>query len=111
MSLWNGNTDFNLIPGKLKIEFFSQETYDFQILGNETLIIACYKDIKIVIFHSLAVKLWLKEDDDLLTNNLRHSSKYIHSKVQTFHKIVLPLSHNFAANQSNAEFLHLCDQR
>ena len=36
------------------IEFFSQET--FQILGNEALIIAGYKDINISIIHLLAVK-------------------------------------------------------
>ena len=52
-----------------KITFFAQETYDFQILGNEALIIAGYEDIKISIFYWLAVKLWLKEDDDLHTNN------------------------------------------
>ena len=34
-----------------KIEFFSKEIYDFQILGNEILIIAGYKDIKMSIFH------------------------------------------------------------
>ena len=45
--------------------FSSQETYDFQVLGNETWIIPGYKAIKISIFHQLAVKLWLREDDDL----------------------------------------------
>ena len=52
-----------------KIEFFSQDTCDFQILGNEILIIAGYKNIKISILRLLAVTLWLKEDDDLRTNN------------------------------------------
>ena len=43
---------FNLnSQGNEKIEFFSQDTYDFQILGNKALIIACYEDIKISIFH------------------------------------------------------------
>ena len=61
---------FNLnSQGKRKIEFFSQDTYDFQILGNEALIYTGYEDIKISTFHWLAVKLWLKEDDDLQTNN------------------------------------------
>ena len=35
-----------------KIEFFSQVTYDFQTLGNETLIAAGYKDIKFLFFTS-----------------------------------------------------------
>ena len=33
------------------MEFFSQETYDFKILGNEALIIAGYKDIKFPTFY------------------------------------------------------------
>ena len=48
----------------MKVTFSSKETYNFQVLGN-TLIIAGYKAIKISIFHKLAVKLWLTEDDDL----------------------------------------------
>ena len=44
--------------------FSSKEIYDFQVFGH-TLIIAGYKAIKIFIFHKLAVKLWLTEDDDL----------------------------------------------
>ena len=32
------------------------------------MIIAGYEDIKTSIFHQLAVKLWLHEDDDLHTN-------------------------------------------
>ena len=47
-----------------KVAFSSKETYDFQVLGN-TLIIASYKAIKLSIFHKLALKLWLTEDDDL----------------------------------------------
>ena len=46
-----------------KVAFFSKETNDFQVLGN-TLIIASYKAIELSIFHKLAVKLWLTEDDD-----------------------------------------------
>ena len=42
---------FNLnSQGNDKIEFFSQKTYKFQILGNETIIDADYKDIKVSIF-------------------------------------------------------------
>ena len=63
---------FNLnSQGNEKTEFFSQEIYDFgtydQILGNETLIIAGYEDMKISLW--LAVKVWLEEDDDLHTND------------------------------------------
>ena len=36
--------------GNEKLESFSQETCDFQILANEALIIAGYEDIKISIF-------------------------------------------------------------
>ena len=57
---------FNMnLQGNEKVAFSSKETYDFQVLGNETLIIAGYKAIKISIFHKLPVKLWLREDDDL----------------------------------------------
>ena len=52
--------------GNKKIDLFSQESWEFQILGNETLIIA---GTEISIFHQLAAKLWLKEDDDLHKNN------------------------------------------
>ena len=52
-----------------QIEVFSQETYNFQSLANEVLIIAGHEYIKISIFHQLAVKIWLKEDFDLHTNN------------------------------------------
>ena len=75
----------------------------FKILGNSILIIAGYKDITKFTFHFLAVKLLLYKDDYLHTNNLLYSSEFIHSKVQTFHKIVLSLTHNFAANQSNTD--------
>ena len=47
-----------------KVAISSKETYDFQVLGN-ALIITGYKAIKLFIFHKLAVKLWLTEDDDL----------------------------------------------
>ena len=47
-----------------KVAFSSKETYDFQVLGN-ILIIPGYRAIKISVFHKLAVKLWLTEDDDL----------------------------------------------
>ena len=50
-------------------KFPSQEIYDLQILGNKTMIIARYEDVTIYIFQSLAVKLWLKENDDLHTNS------------------------------------------
>ena len=48
-----------------KVAFSSKETYDFQVLGNNTFIISSYKAIKISIFHKLVVKLWLGKDDDL----------------------------------------------
>ena len=54
---------FNLNSQKNeKVAFSSNETYDFQVLGN-TLIIAGYKAINISVFHKLAVKLWLAQDD------------------------------------------------
>ena len=45
---------------KKKIEFFFHDTLDFQILGDEVLIITGYEDTKNFIFHYLAVKLWLE---------------------------------------------------
>ena len=48
-----------------KVTFSAKGTYEFQVLGNNTLIIAGYKVLKISIFHKLVVKLWLREDDDL----------------------------------------------
>ena len=42
-------------------ELFSQGTYDFQNLGNETLFIADHENVKKSAFHWLAAKLWLKE--------------------------------------------------
>ena len=53
---------------EIYFNFNSQETYDFQILENEALIITGYEHIKISICHQLVVKLRLKEDDDLHTN-------------------------------------------
>ena len=42
---------FNLnSQGNEKLDFFSQETYDFQILENESVIVAGYEDIKASIF-------------------------------------------------------------
>ena len=49
--------------------FSSKETYDFQVLGKETLIIAGYKAIKISSFHKLALKLWLRENDMMIYRN------------------------------------------
>ena len=51
--------------GNERVACSSKETYDFQVLGNNILIVAGYKVIKSSIFHKLAVKLWLREDDDL----------------------------------------------
>ena len=43
---------FNLnSQGNEKVDFFTQETYDFQSLGNGTIIIAGYEDIKVSMFH------------------------------------------------------------
>ena len=47
------------------MELSSQGTYNFQILGNETLIIADYKWAKIFKFAMLDIKLLLKDDNIL----------------------------------------------
>ena len=52
-----------------KNELFFEETYNFQTFGNDTLIIADYKDIRISSFQLLAVNVWLKEDNSLHTNH------------------------------------------
>ena len=51
--------------GTEKVKLSSQGTYKFQILGNETLIIADYKYAKIFKFALLDTKLWLKDDNIL----------------------------------------------
>ena len=51
--------------GTKKIELSSQGTYNFQILGNETLIIADWEYIPIFRFALLDIKLWLKDDNIL----------------------------------------------
>ena len=52
---------FNLNSyGNEKFELFSQETYDFQNLGNESLFVADYENVKKSTFDWLATKLWLK---------------------------------------------------
>ena len=55
----------------LNSQFFSQETYDFQTLRSKSMVVAGYEEIKIYIFHQLAIKLWVDEydDDDLHANN------------------------------------------
>ena len=62
--------NFNLnSQGNENIDCFFQETYNFQMLENETLIITGYEDIKISVFYWLDVKLWLKANEDQHTNN------------------------------------------
>ena len=43
--------------GNEEVAFSSQETYDFQVLGNETSIIAGYKAIKIFYFSQVGCKV------------------------------------------------------
>ena len=65
--------------------------------------IANYEDIKISIFYLLAVKLWLRRMI-IYTQITVDIYPNLFLKVQAYHKILLSLSHNFAANQSNAFF-------
>ena len=51
--------------GTNKIELSSQGTYNFQILGNETLIIDDHKYAKMFKFATLDIKLQLKDDNIL----------------------------------------------
>ena len=52
---------FNLnSQGIEKFELFSQGTYDCQNLGNETMFVADYENVKKPTFDWLATKLWLK---------------------------------------------------
>ena len=60
-----------------KVKIFSQGTYNFQNLWNETLITADYEYVKISSFALLKTKLWLKEGDDLWTDDLWYSMKFI----------------------------------
>ena len=52
--------------GTENLWLFSQGMYNFQNLGDETLVIADYKCVKISKFAVLYVKLWLNEDNVLL---------------------------------------------
>ena len=52
-----------------KVAFSSKVTCDIQVSGNNTLIIADYKAIKISIFHKLVAKLWLREKVMINRNN------------------------------------------
>ena len=57
--------NFNLnSQGNESIDCFFQETYNFQMLENETLIITGYEEIKISVFYWLDVKLWLIANED-----------------------------------------------
>ena len=51
--------------GTENIKLFSQGTNNFQILGNETLIIADDEYAKVFRFAVLDIKLWLKDDSIL----------------------------------------------
>ena len=64
---------------------FSQETYNFHILGNDTMIIADYKDIRISSFHLLVLKLWLKEDQ----------SSWVFFQIRSFKSVNLPQNSAF----------------
>ena len=63
-----------ILGGILKIQFFSQETYNFPILRNEALVIADYEDIKISIFAS-SLQVMPKGRFELHTNNPWYSYK------------------------------------
>ena len=53
---------FNLnFQGNEKFKLASQETYDFQNLGNQTLLIVGHENVKKFAINYLAAKLWLKE--------------------------------------------------
>ena len=49
-----------------KFELFSQDTYNFHNLRNETLVIADYEYAKIFSFALFDMRLWLKEENILL---------------------------------------------
>ena len=51
--------------GTEKFELFSQGTYNFQNLRNETLVIADYEYAKIFSFALFDMKLWLREENIL----------------------------------------------
>ena len=92
------------------MDFFSQETYDFQIFRNDSLIIASYHYTKISIFHQLALRLWLIKMmiyAQIILNI--HPKSFIqkseHSKNSAF---CVP---QFCIKLINAAFFTFCDQR
>ena len=56
--------------GTENFELFSQGTYDSQNLRYVTLVIADYEHVKISRIAVMDIKLWMKEDLDLLTSHL-----------------------------------------
>ena len=72
--------------GTEKFELFSQETYCFQNLRYETLVIADYEYVKISRIAVMNFKLWMKEDLDLHTNHFRSSFKFKSSERARFMK-------------------------
>ena len=50
-------------------KLFSQEAYNFQILGNSTLIIADYKDIRKCLVFICGLQRYGKKDSGLHTNH------------------------------------------
>ena len=81
--------------GTEKIKFFSQGTDDSQHLKYESLVVADYDCVKFSSLKVLRIKLQLKEGDNLYTDLLRYSFKFIPSKVQILWNKLSSLGHNF----------------
>ena len=69
-------------------------------------LVADYECVKSGSLTVLCIKLWMKEDGNLLTNHLQYSLKIIHSKAQTYKNIFF-FGHNFISRIAKLEMFHL----
>ena len=77
---------------------YYQENADPKNWRCETLYIGDYKYVNISSFVLLGIKLWLKEDGDLIRNDPSDSFNLIQSKAQDCYKMLLSFSYNFISN-------------
>ena len=102
LKLWV-ELDFCSFQIKIALNFKSQgteKTNTFLPRDLRLCFIANYECVKISRIAVMDIKLWIKEDLDLHTNNLWSSLKFIHPKVQSLCKIFSSFSHNFISNKA-----------
>ena len=76
----------------LKIKFYSHGTDDSENLTHESLLTTDDNNVKLSTLTVLHIKLWLKEDNDLHTDNLRLLFKFIIRRHKIYEKRCLLLA-------------------